>query len=887
MPKSSPPNNTAAKLGLAAKKRPQTAAQSAQAVQQAMLDIASLGGHVKNLHAFYQDIHQIISRLMYAENIYIALVSNDQEYVSFEYYCDEADENEDPTQWEPEPLSQFKRRLTGYILKTGQSLLADSAKLEELVKQGELEIHGQHASFWLGVPLIHDNQSIGVLAVQSYDDSIGYSDDDKRVLTFVAQQIASAIKQKIYEKQLTEINEKLEQKVADRTARLQKINLEMEVEIQERKRAEKLHAALFKISELTNTAKDLDEFYISLHKIIDGIMPSKNFYIAVVNEEKTQVNFPYFSDEYESDQSARPIDLTIPIEKLSPTEQVIKSGKPILINKNNRDKWVKSGTFKGMVPQTWLGVPLTEKDTVFGVLTIQSYSEDKSYNQLDEEVMTFVSQQVSTALTRRKSSENLRKTHEQLKQINDELEQRVTERTNELSITNSSLKSMLNERQKMQEKLSHEAFHDNLTGLPNRSLFSERLHQVLKDSQRNINRDFSVFFLDLDRFKVINDSLGHLMGDQLLIKVSSRLLECVRPGDTVARLGGDEFCILLNNISKERDAAIIANRILAAISRPFMLKEQKVFTSTSIGITLNTKNYTNAEEVLRDADAAMYHAKAQGKDRYALFDIELHDNAMKRLRIESELRFAIEQSAIQVYYQPIIDLRNNKIVAFEALARWLHPELGFISPDEFIPIAEETGLIHSLGKLILKTALADLASWKKQTSVASNVTMSVNFSSKQIENHDLFNEIKSALSQCKVKATDLKVEITESLLIENAHLAQKLLKNFADTNIPVLLDDFGTGYSSLSYLHKFELDTIKIDRSFIYAIEKNDKHLAIVKTIAFMASHLNLNVIAEGVETLTHANILRELDIRFAQGYHFGKPSPAAEAYKLMCEVNN
>ncbi len=863
------------------------AKEHAEKVQQALLDIASLGGDVKNIQSFYQDIHMIVSRLMYARNSYIALITPDGKHVKFEYYIDEEDEKDDPSQWEAEPISRFKKRLTGYILRTGKTLLADGSQLQALEEQGEIVLRGALASYWLGVPLIYDNKVMGVLAVQSYQKEISYSEEDKKVLTFVGQQISAALKQKVYEQQLHSYNEQLEQKVAERTAMLQKINQDMEKEIQERKRAENLHAALFKISELTNIARDLNEFYLSLHKIINGIMPSKNLYIAILSDDKTRISFPYYADEIDSTLHDREINFTQPIKTVSPTEQVLRTGKSILINKNNRQKWVDSKLIQGVIPETWLGVPLTEKKEVFGVLTIQSYLKGKSYSKLDAEVLTFVAQQISTALTRRKSAEHLQAAHQQMKQINDELEQRVTERTSELSVTNNSLQKMLDERNQMQQKLSYEAFHDSLTGLPNRTLFIDRMDQLLKRIKRDENITFSVFFLDLDRFKVINDSLGHIMGDLLLKQVAVRLLECVRPNDTVARLGGDEFCILLQDISSERDAAVIAGRILHSISRPFKLKDHQVFTSTSIGITLNNKNYTSPESVLRDADAAMYHAKENGKDRYALFDIEMHENAMKRLKVESELRKAIQQHEIKVFYQPIIDLWDNKIIAFEALARWTHSRLGFISPDEFIPIAEETGLIYSLGDSVLNQALHQLSEWQSKYPQAESIAMSVNFSSKQIEQHDLFADIKLSLSENNIQPECLKVEITESLLIENAKLAQNLLQSLADLKIPVLLDDFGTGYSSLSYLHKFVLNTIKIDRSFIFAMETNKKHHAIVKTIAFMAANLDLDVVAEGVETEKHASLLKEMGIRYAQGYFFSRPVPGEEALELIKQYNN
>jgi diguanylate cyclase (GGDEF)-like protein len=858
-------------------------------VQNAMLQIASLSSQVKDLGDFYKDLHNIVSQLMYANNFYIALLSNDKQFVKFVYFHDEEeDENFDPTSWEPDPIEAFKLTLTGYTIRTANALLADKSVLQSLEDRGEIKLRGRLASHWMGIPLKAHRETIGVLVIQSYSDDIKYTENDKELLIFVSQQIASVLKQKQYEQQLKDYNESLEQKVAQRTAMLQKINDDLEGEVKERERGEVLQAALFKISELTNTTRDIDEFYLSLHKIINGIMPSKNFYICTYDQSEHRIDFPYLIDEFDANTESRTLDDNIDIESCSPTERVLKTGKPILINKNNHQEWIDKNVFVGTIPETWLGVPLfhKDKDSVSGVLTVQSYLKGKSYTKLDEEILMFVAQQVSTALNRKRSADSLKKAHEELKAINDQLERRVEERTSELSVTNQTLKSMLDERNKMQKKLAFEAFHDSLTGLPNRALFTDRLEQVLKQRERNNDVSFSVLFLDLDRFKVINDSLGHLMGDALLQEVSHRLQECVRPEDTVARLGGDEFCILLKDIDNARDAAIIANRIIDAISKPFQLEEHTVFTSTSIGVTVSNDGYKAPDDVLRDADAAMYHAKEAGKARYELFDVDMHNNAMKRLRIENDLRNALQKNQIKVYYQPIVDLEQNKIIAFEALARWNHHELGFIPPDEFIPIAEETGMIHDIGQFILHHSLGTLKFWQTQYSQANDIAISVNFSSKQIEQHDLISEIELALQENELPSSSLKVEITEGLLIENEKLAQKLLKKLTESNIPVLLDDFGTGYSSLSYLHKFSLHTIKIDRSFINQMERSEEHLTIVKTIAFMCSHLKLGVIAEGVESDEHIKILKQLGILQAQGYRFSKPVPADEAQKLIVNFN-
>jgi diguanylate cyclase (GGDEF)-like protein len=860
--------------------------EHSEKIHRALLRIASLSSEARELIDFYTELHQIIGQLMYANNFYIALLTDDKSHIKFEYFHDEVDPI-NPVDWAPEPLASFNATLTGYLLRTGEALLVDKQELERLVLAGEVQYRGQTMSYWMGVPLKVHNETIGVLVIQSYSDDIEYSIADKELLIFVSQQVAVVLQKKRYEQRLKEYNEQLERKVEQRTAMLQKINQDLEQQIRETEQAEKLQRALFKISELTNTTADLDEFYLSLHKIINGIMPSKNFYVCTYDDETHVIDFPYVIDEFDSNADSRSLDTNKSLDRCSPTEWVLRTGKPLLINKSNLEHWVHKNVILGTPPETWLGVPLFKKDhKVCGVLVVQSYLKGKSYSKLDEEILVFVAQQVSTTLARKRSAESLKQAHEELKAINDQLERRVEERTQELSITNKTLQSMLDERNRMQKKLAFEAFHDSLTGLPNRALFTNRLEQILRQRQRNPEVNYSVLFLDLDRFKVINDSLGHLMGDKLLQEVAARLEDCVRPKDTVARLGGDEFCVLLKDIGNERDAAVIASRIIDAIAQPFVLNEQKVFTSTSIGITISNDSYQSPEDVLRDADAAMYHAKEAGKARYTLFDKDMHDAAMKRLTIENELRHALERNQIKVFYQPIVNLDSGRIVAFEALARWQHDELGMISPLDFIPIAEETGMIRDIGLFILNHSLFTLKQWHLDLPQAAHVAMSVNFSSKQIEHHDLLSEIKQALEENQIEPKYLKVEITESLLIENAALAQQLLDGLSAIHVPVLLDDFGTGYSSLSYLHKFTLDTIKIDRSFIDPMDHSDKHLTIVKTIAYMSSQLNLGLIAEGVESQRHVDILKELNVKHAQGYFYSKPVDAEHARELLLKFN-
>lgn len=437
-------------------------------------------------------------------------------------------------------------------------------------------------------------------------------------------------------------------------------------------------------------------------------------------------------------------------------------------------------------------------------------------------------------------------------------------------------------------ELLHQVFHDALTGLPNRLLFTEQLEQSIQRTRQQDSYCFAVLFLDLDRFKVVNDSLGHMIGDRLLIAIARRLEICVRPEDTVARLGGDEFTILLENVRKVEDATLIAERIQSALALPFNLEGHEVFTSASIGIAFSTTGYDKPEDLLRDADTTMYRAKGLGKARYAVFDASMHAQAMALLQMETYLRRAVERQEFCLYYQPIVNLKTRELVGFEALIRLWHPDRGIISPAEFISVAEETGLIIPIGTWVLREACRQMHEWQQKFAAAANFKISVNISPKQFRQLDLVMQVKQILRETGLEGRCLKLEITESTLVENADLVASMLKEMQALGIGLSIDDFGTGYSSLSYLHRFAVDTLKIDKSFIKDFNIDWEKSKIVNTVVALADNLGIDVIAEGVETSEQASLLQEIKCQFGQGYLFSRPldsqaTAALIASKLEC----
>ncbi len=435
---------------------------------------------------------------------------------------------------------------------------------------------------------------------------------------------------------------------------------------------------------------------------------------------------------------------------------------------------------------------------------------------------------------------------------------------------------------------------DALTGLPNRLLFMDRLERALKRFKKKKNYLFALLFLDLDRFKVVNDSLGHQIGDQLLVDIGRRIEGCLRTTDSVsrhedqhllARLGGDEFIILLEEIRGVNDATLVAERLIKEVMRPFDLSGHEIFVSTSIGISVSTTGYECAADILRDADTAMYRAKTQGKARYEIFDPTMRDHAVARMQLESDLRKAVENQEFRTFYQAIVSLTDWKIFGFEALIRWQHPTRGLVSPAEFIPLAEETGMILWLGRWVLQEACRQMVVWKVRFQAGAPGIVSVNLSARQFAQPDLVSQLAQVLEETGLDARQLKLEMTESLVMQNVETASAMLKEMKALGVLLAIDDFGTGYSSLSYLSRFPIDTLKVDRSFVSRIGEDKENLEIVRTIITLAHNLKMNVIAEGVETAEQLSQLRDLGCEYGQGYYFSRPVSAEAASHLIADL--
>lgn len=453
----------------------------------------------------------------------------------------------------------------------------------------------------------------------------------------------------------------------------------------------------------------------------------------------------------------------------------------------------------------------------------------------------------------------------------------------------------ITERKRAEEKLQHDASHDPLTGLPNRTLLWDRLQRAVNRARRQEDYRFALLFIDLDRFKVVNDSLGHLAGDRLIIDVSLRLAQSVRQtlpepqkraagDDTIARIGGDEFTVLIEEIRDPADAIRVAERISSRLEMPFIVSGVEVFTSASIGITISSRAYTSADEVLRDADIAMYRAKSNGGARFEVFDSAMHSQAVRRLTLETDLRRAVERNEFEVYYQPIVALEDDEINGVEALIRWQHPERGLLSPGEFISVAEDVGLILPIGRWMLRESCRQIAEFQRAYPMTPSLTVSVNISAREFAQVDLVEQVRNVLAETQLKPGTLKLEITETIAMGDVERVAATLASLKDIGVRISIDDFGTGYSSLSYLRKFPIDTLKIDRSFVSGLGSDEESRQIVKTITSLAHDLSMDVIAEGTETEQQVAALRTMACKYAQGYFFSRPVDAKSLSRMLSD---
>lgn len=820
--------------------------ERAEHVQRALFAIANMASSDLDMPDMLRGIHEIVGWLMYAENFYIALYEPERDSLRFLYFVDSVDQDTFSPDWEF-TASELPNSLTLAMIRSGESQMGPSEQVRDALGVMRDDSLGPESEDWLGVPMNGAAGIRGAIVVQSYSADTRYSEEDRALLNYVAQHILTALERK-------QAKTDLEKRVAERTQALAKAIDELKQEVSERKRGERLQRALFGIVECAAASESMGDFYASVHGILGELLNARNFYIALVTEDGKELEFPYSVDEVNPVRPRRPLLNGM-------TEYVLGTGRPLLADRAAIDALVGSGNVQrfGTRASYWLGVPLVCNDNTVGVLAVQSYSADAPFTERDQELLTFVAYHIANGLERKRAKDSL--VHD-----NVILEARVEERTRALAHANSDLVGQIRERERIEARLTHEAFHDALTGLPNRALLLQRLGTALARYSKDLSCNYAVLFLDLDRFKVVNDSVGHLVGDEMLKQAAMRLASACAPF-MVARLGGDEFAVLVDDLPHPSLAVTVAERLLQGLEDPIRVANKEMFTSASIGIAYADKHYTRAEELLRDADTAMYRAKEQGRQRYEIFDERLRAEAMRALDLEGDLRHALVRREFEPHFQSIVNLQDGTVLGYEALLRWNHPTRGLLLPADFLAAAEENGSIEQIDWQMFAMAC------ERARRLPESTYVSINVSARRLRVSD-FDEIAlRTIASSGLKPSRVRLEVTEGALLDQPEQMRSILLRLREAGVLVQLDDFGTGYSSLSYLHRFPIHSLKIDRSFVADLAAESSSRAVVRAIIALAASLNVEVIGEGIETPMQRDMLTELGCTIGQGFLFSQPA--------------
>tara|TARA_R110000737_G_scaffold8048_2_gene23505 strand:- start:990 stop:3608 length:2619 start_codon:yes stop_codon:yes gene_type:complete len=824
-------------------------------MQAGLLQLSELASSVTDMDAFYHALESVITRLLVTDNFHIALLNPVDELKLA--YCNNLVEMR---LHEPVDLANWRKSLTGLVFLRQQPVHCSAKERIKLAKAQNIALYGSACIDWLGVPLKRGQQVIGVIALQSYDKKRYFSARDRQILAFIAEHLVTAIDR-------VRSRELLESSIRLRTLKLTQTNQQLQREIVERQLAVKAHQVLLNIAELTTKSQAIGDFYQALHQEINKLLPAKNFYIALLSADKSQLEFPYYCDEKLPQPATRKLSNGL-------SELTIKKQQPMLLSAKTVYTLAAQGEViqsafsqhypEHELPKAWLAAPLSDQGEIFGVIAIQHYQDESAYHCKDLELMRFVSHHISIEILRQKNQLQTLKSHEAL-------EKSISKRTEELQATNLNLRMQIEERRKAEARLYHEAHHDALTQLPNRAMFSDRLSYTIKHLKRHPSHRFAVLFIDLDRFKMINDTLGHHAGDQFLIEISQRLRECVRDNDILARLGGDEFVVLLDSLQTVEDVEEIASRIISSIAQPYELDGHTLYSNASIGIAQSRISYKDANEILRDADAAMYQAKSLGRGRYVFFDDSMREQLIASMTLEQELRQAIKSKQFELHYQQISDLNSTETIGFEVLLRWQHPSKGLLTPSEFIFMAEETGMILDIETWVIEEVCLQLKLWK-QSKEYQHVYIGVNLSGRHLTQANQLVKLMNLISVNTIEPERLILEFSESAFAQHTELALKGLRKLKEFGVKLALDDYGAGLSSLNFLHNYPFEFIKLDRSFIRTLNYNDKNLSLVKALHELGTKFGYRLVAEGIESEAMLQKLQTVGCEFGQGYHISRP---------------
>ncbi|MEL4432050.1 sensor domain-containing diguanylate cyclase [Shewanella mangrovisoli] len=840
----------------------------AEVVQNALLELSHIATQVPSLEEFYLGVHHHLKQLISADNFFIATLDVNSGDISVPFFADEKDAH--PAQLYPEQSlsTLLQQGLTGYVFRTGETVLCDEAKVDELVQAGEIVNLGSPCHLWLGVPIKHEGIVTAVLVVQTYDTNVSYGDIEVELMTFICHHIAGVMERLKHQEQL-------EQAIQQRTKELSQAYDKLKQEVYERRRAERLQKSLFEIAELASSGSDNPDFYSQLHNVIRHLIPANNCYIALLDEEGTHLTFPFYVSQLGNQHpGSRPLQDGL-------TEYVLKHKRPLLLDQNDINELIQSGELYAKAPtlnhtQTmhqWIGIPLFIHDEVRGALTIYSFSMTQNYQTKDLELLTFVSQHIGAAIEKKLVAESLRRSYE-------ELEEKVAARTTALAELNKDLEKEIRQRRNMEAKLVHDAKHDALTGLPNRAMFMERLNQAIKHVRRHSLEQFALLFIDLDRFKQINDTMGHLEGDRFLIETATRLRACIRSNDTLARLGGDEFVILLDSINGINDARDVAERVIQKISLSYKLGAVEFHSGASIGITISGNKLDTSESMLRNADTAMYQAKANGKGCYVIFDDSASQQKMQDIAFENDFKQALQTGELQLQFLPVVDLQTQQTQALECRLTWEHPQWGTIPQEILSQLAEQANLMVELDKYTIN--LLDKSYHQLLANQGDKVELHLMLSSQHLKHKHVLRGLKNALKQTKLALPQLWLFFNEKALVletENHINGFELLKKL-DVNLGI--SHYGSGHSSLNSLLFLPIKGLKLDGNIIKQLP-DEQHIKLMSAYQKAASTLDLQTFVDGLQSAEQIKIFQALGYRYGQGGALAHPFLLADTTQQVC----
>ena len=809
--------------------------EHSERLHRVLFEIANLAGSDCDLPDVLRGIHSAIQALIYAENFFIVLHDEARASVRYAYYADVMDPDI-PGRDELFTLSSIEHSLTWYLITQGKAMNGSLVELRDQVS-GPLVVTGSPCTAWLGAPMVRDGCVRGAVVVQSYGDR-SYSEEDMALLTFVSSHVLTALERK-------QAKGELEHGILRHTAELAVANQELGRQLEELRLSEHLQRALYQIASLATADIGQQEFYKCVHDVVGQFLNAKNFSIALISYSGQQLKYSYAVNENGTAPLFQPIAGTM-------SEYVLRQGRSLmgdsttikeLMDTGKIDPWVDEP-----VPTSWLAVPLIVDERAVGLLVVQQYGDEAPYTIADRDFLGFVGLQIATSLERRRSAQVLQR--------------RVEERTRDLH-------AEIMERKRIQAELSHQVMHDLLTGLPNRRYLRDRIERMQGAVHREHQRQYALLYLDVDRFKSINDSLGHVAGDDVLMAVGVYLSGCIRHPDLAARLSGDEFAVLLESVDAPAAALQVAQRIMEKFQKPMSIAGRDLQVSVSLGVVVCDARYKTVDQVLHDADVALYRAKRAGRRRFELFDETMAKDVIDQLAMETDLRVALKQDQFEPYFQPIRRLADGGVVGYEALIRWNHPMRGVLEPAQFLKVAQDCKLLEAIDWRMFELSFRSFARHAQD-----DTYVTFNVSALHLGYEDFDTRLIALLESSGLAPGRVIVEITEEVLLDKPEAVRLMLARLQSVGVGTALDDFGTGYSSLRYLHTLPLRKLKIDRAFVNELDapRENGSSTVVAAILALARALDIEVIAEGIETQSQRSALIGMGCQFGQGYLLGRP---------------